>query len=223
LVKYAGPAEDLSFLAPLSCGYLTGAATVLNVLKPRPTSSIAILGLGAVGFSALMAAKAEGVKTIVAVDIIDWRLDLAKSFGATHTILGNDGRNLSIDQAVHEKFPNGVDYIVDTTGLVKMLNGAVKALAHSGTLAIVGTPQHENLSIDGLDMLVHCKNIMGVTGGYSDPQEVSDHRDSWGGDNADRPHSSFHVWLKCTRMDRSRSRSYPKHIQPRSLMKRFRT
>lgn len=171
VVKYPGPEEDLSFLAPLGCGYMTGAATVLNVLKPRPASRIAILGLGAVGMSAIMAAKAENIQVIIAVDIISWKLELASSLGATHTINTRESRDIEI--AIHELYPGGVDFIIDATGITKLLNGAVKALAHGGTLAIVGTPQHENLSVDPMDLLVHCKTIVGVTGGYADPQKVS--------------------------------------------------
>lgn len=77
---------DLSLLGPLGCGIQTGSGAVLNTLKPEGGSSIAIFGSGAVGLSALMAAKAIGCTTIIAVDIHDHRLELAKELGATHTI-----------------------------------------------------------------------------------------------------------------------------------------
>jgi aryl-alcohol dehydrogenase len=55
--------------APLGCGLQTGAGTVLNVLKVHPGSSITVIGVGAVGLAALMAAKIAQARTIFAVDI----------------------------------------------------------------------------------------------------------------------------------------------------------
>lgn len=172
VVKYSGPVDNLSFLAPLGCGFMTGAGTVLDVLKPEPSSSIAILGLGAVGICALMAAKSMNVARIVGVDIIDSRLKLATSLGATHAIDGK--KHEDIETAVREASPQGVNYIVDTTGLIGTINGGIRALAQEGTLALVGTPPPgEQLSVDAMDMLIHCKKIIGVTGAHANPQEVS--------------------------------------------------
>lgn len=171
-VKYPGPVEDLSFLAPLGCGFMTGAGTVLDVLKPKSNNSIAILGLGAVGLSALMAAKSLNVADIIAIDIIESRLELAKSLGATHALNGRKYKD--VEAAIREASPRGTDFIVDTTGLTAMINSGIKALAQQGTLAIVGTPvPGEHLSVEGMDMLIHCKKIIGVTGAYANPQEVS--------------------------------------------------
>ncbi|KIW09877.1 hypothetical protein PV08_11978 [Exophiala spinifera] len=169
VVKYDGPVDDLSFLAPLGCGYMTGAATVMNVLQPKASQSVAIFGLGAVGLCALMAAKSIGVREIIAVDILDSRLEIATKLGAARTINGK--QHDSIETAIHQLLPAGVDYIVDTTGLTKMINEGLKALGHGGTFAVVGTPRPGELAhFDPLDMLVHCKKIIGVTGGYCNPQ-----------------------------------------------------
>lgn len=170
VVKYDGLVEDLAFLAPLGCGYMTGAATVLNVLQPQPQHRLAIFGLGAVGLCALMAAKSLKVEEVLAIDIVDWRLDFSKSLGATHTISAKGVTN--IEDAIRQVFPEGVNFIIDTTGRTSMINGGVKALAHAGTFAVVGTPQPEDISIDPLDLLIHCKKIIGITGGYANPQEV---------------------------------------------------
>ncbi|KAJ9607706.1 hypothetical protein H2200_007784 [Cladophialophora chaetospira] len=170
VVKYDGAVEDLAFLAPLGCGYLTGAATVLNVLRPKPTHSLAIFGVGAVGLCALMAAKSENLREVLAIDIVESKLEKAKSLGATRTI--DPRKHENVVMAIHEILPQGVDYIIDTTGLTSMLNDGIKALAHGGTLAIVGTPRpQEELSVGALDMLIHCKTIVGVAGGFCNPQE----------------------------------------------------
>ena len=67
----------LHTLAPLGCGVMTGAGSVINVLRPRPGSTIAVLGAGAVGMAAILAARLAGCTTIIAVDIVDGRLELA--------------------------------------------------------------------------------------------------------------------------------------------------
>ncbi|KAK7890532.1 hypothetical protein LTR67_007740 [Exophiala xenobiotica] len=170
-VKYPGPVEDLSFLAPLGCGFMTGAGTVLDVLKPNSNNSIAILGLGAVGLSALMAAKSLNMADIIAIDIIESRLELAKSLGATHALNGKKYKD--VEAAIREVSARGADYIVDTTGATSMINSGIRALAQQGTFAIVGTPvPGEHLSVEGMDMLIHCKKIIGVTGAYANPQEL---------------------------------------------------
>ncbi|CAM1509682.1 Fc.00g000170.m01.CDS01 [Cosmosporella sp. VM-42] len=170
VVKYDGPVEDLACLAPMGCGYMTGAATVLNVLKPKPHSSLAIFGLGAVGLCALMAAKHEKVREIVAIDILESRLHLASRFGATRIV--NSKKYDSIEAAIREVLPGGVNYIVDTTGSTSVINSGMRALAHGGTFAIVGTPRpQELLAIEALDVLTQCKSLIGVTGGYCDPQK----------------------------------------------------
>lgn len=69
---------NLNLFGPLGCGIVTGSATVLEGLCPKAGSSIAIYGCGAVGLSALMAARIKGCLQIIAVDINDERLELAK-------------------------------------------------------------------------------------------------------------------------------------------------
>src|SRR5690554_7557022 len=79
---------DLALLGPLGCGIQTGAGTVLNRLKPAFGTSIAIYGCGAVGLSAIMAARIAGCQQIFAIDVHDSRLQLAKELGATHALNG---------------------------------------------------------------------------------------------------------------------------------------
>ncbi|CAI7648056.1 unnamed protein product [Penicillium pancosmium] len=171
VVKIDAQPEDLQFLAPLSCGYLTGAGTVLNVLKPRPTDKVAVLGMGAVGLAALAAAKAIGVETLVAVDIFDAKLEKAMSLGATHKINSKDF--VDINAGIKDIFPDGVDKIIDTTGSAALLNSSLNALGHEGTLALVGVPSPSSqLQVDALDFLLSCKKIVGVIEGLSDPKSI---------------------------------------------------
>lgn len=163
--------EDLGPLTPLSCGYLTGAGTVINALRPKPTSTLAILGMGAVGLAALLAAKAIGVNQIVAVDMVNEKLDLATALGAAHTI--NTTQVPDLVSSIRNIFPEGVDQILDTTGAAVLLQASLKALAHDGTLALVGVPGvGVNIQVNALDLMTSCKRIIGVIEGYADPKKV---------------------------------------------------
>jgi aryl-alcohol dehydrogenase len=130
------PAAPLETLAPLGCGMQTGAGSVLNELRPPAGSSFAVSGAGAVGLAAVMAARVAGCTTIVAVDVHDSRLELAKELGATHTINGRDAD--VADELMRITGGRGVNNILDTTGIPGVLAPLVGALAIRGTLALVG-------------------------------------------------------------------------------------
>lgn len=172
VVKIEAKPEDLPSLAPLGCGYLTGAATILNVLKPRPQDKVAVVGMGAVGFAALLAALATGVRDVIAIDVVDSKLETAKELGAKYAI---NGKNFPSSEAgIRSLYPDGVDMIVDTTGAGPVLESLVKSLAHRGTLALVGVPAPTTeVKINALDLLLACKKIVGVIEGLCDPQQVS--------------------------------------------------
>ncbi|CAG8906256.1 unnamed protein product [Penicillium egyptiacum] len=163
--------EDMAVLAPLGCGYLTGAGTVFNILKPTPKSRFAVLGMGAVGVAAMLAARSQGVETVIAVDIVDAKLELAKSLGASHTL---NMRSVSdLTQGLLDIFPDGMDCILDTTGVVPLLEAAVKALGHEGTLAIVGVARAgSSLNIDPLALMMACQRVVGVIEGCANPAEI---------------------------------------------------
>ncbi|KAL6828727.1 GroES-like protein [Trichoderma camerunense] len=163
--------DNLSCLPSLSCGYLTGAGTVFNALQPKQSDTVAVVGMGAVGFAALMAARALGVAQIIAVDIVDEKLQMATSLGATHTI--NSSAFQDINEGIRSIFPDGVDMIIEATGIAILAEASVKALAHGGTLALVGAlPPEADLKINGLDVLTSCKKIVGVIEGSSNPHEM---------------------------------------------------
>ncbi|CEQ39781.1 SPOSA6832_01339, partial [Sporobolomyces salmonicolor] len=130
---------DLVMLAPLGCGLQTGAGAVLNFLKPPKESSISIIGVGAVGCAALFAAVYLGIKTIVVVDLVDKRLELAKSFGATHTFNAKDPEIVKKIKAL-TPYNMGTEYSVECTGNKAAIMTAWEALANRGHLVSCGTP-----------------------------------------------------------------------------------
>src|SRR5262249_1354584 len=80
----------LELLGPLACSGQTGAGAVLNSMQPSTGDAFAVFGAGAVGLSALMAAKIAGCDPIIAVDIHARRLALARGLGATHVLDGGE-------------------------------------------------------------------------------------------------------------------------------------
>lgn len=159
---------DLRKLGPLGCGYVTGSGTVLNTLKPHPGQTIAVFGTGAVGLAAMMAGKISGCTRVIAVDINDGRLKLAKELGATQVI---NSKNENAVEAI-KKFTNGhgVNFAVDTTGVAGVMETSIKALAQGGVSACIAvTPHHIDVDTWN-DLCVDDKAVIGVNMGDSIPQ-----------------------------------------------------
>lgn len=149
----------LHLLAPLGCGIQTGAGTVLETLAVRPGQSIAVLGAGAVGLAAVMAAMIAGAGRIALLDRHPHRLDLGRDLGATETATRLDTLTAPFD------------HVVDTTGVPALLGPAVDLLAPRGTLALVGAyPSDPKLVIDASAVMSLGRRIVGVVEGGIDPQ-----------------------------------------------------
>lgn len=126
----------LEIVAPLGCGIQTGAGTVLNELKAGLNSTLVVLGTGAVGSGAIMAGRVAGCSKVIAVDIHESRLELARELGATHTI---NTRDVDLTAEIMRiTGDRGADFVVDTTARPELLRQAADALGLRGTLALVG-------------------------------------------------------------------------------------
>ena len=95
----------------------------------------AVTGAGAVGLAAVMAAHVAGCTTIVAIDLHDSRLELACEIGATHTI-NSRSADMS-DELSAITGEEGINYVLDTTGVPAVVSGAAGALSVRGTVAVV--------------------------------------------------------------------------------------
>jgi|SRR5699024_10043327 len=158
---------DLSILGPLACGIQTGAGTVLKKLKPEFASSIAIFGCGGVGLSGIMAANIVGCDHIIAVDIDEDRLALAKELGATHTFNSHEIDDIS--ETVQSVTNGGVQYSFDTTAVPSVINEALNCLAVEGTMAVVGVGGEVSIQIYE-DVIIPNRTIVGVTQGAAIPK-----------------------------------------------------
>jgi aryl-alcohol dehydrogenase len=153
----------LEMFGPLGCGIQTGAGSVLNALQVRTGSSFVAFGVGAVGLSAVMAAKVAGASTIVAVDVNPKRLSLAKELGATHTV---DGRKGSPVEEIRQITKDGANYTLECTGRGEVLRQAIDSLGIFGTCGIVGATKlgtEVAFDVNGV-MIPGCK-IMGIVQG----------------------------------------------------------
>ncbi|MGI5380180.1 NAD(P)-dependent alcohol dehydrogenase [Streptomyces sp. CA-251387] len=167
LVK-VDPEVPLASIAPLGCGVQTGVGAVWNVLKPVTGSTVVVLGAGAVGLSAVMAAALTPATTIVAVDRVGERLSLAKELGATHTVNAAEA-DLGDALAVITG-GQGADGVVETTGNVAVLRQGVDALAARGTLVVVGAPPFGTEVALDVNGLLGGKQVVGLTLGDAETQ-----------------------------------------------------
>jgi aryl-alcohol dehydrogenase len=166
-VVKVGPEAPLEMLGPLGCGIITGAGGVINSLRVEIDASVAVFGTGSVGLSAIMAAKLVGAGTIIAVDLLDSRLALARELGATDTI--NPSRE-PVPDAVRRITRAGVDYSFDTTGNMRVLRQAIEILAPRGTCGFVGgAPKGTKLSIDVEHVMTGGRTIRGIIEGDANP------------------------------------------------------
>jgi len=161
------PDAPLDKLAPLGCGIITGCGTVLNALRPEPGSSLAVFGVGAVGLSALLGGVISRVGTLIAVDVVEERLNLASKLGATHVI---DGRSDDVLSQVREITGGGADYAVEASGVASVARTAVSAVPEGGSVALVGIADLEaEISLSHYEVVMG-RSVSGITEGNSVPQ-----------------------------------------------------
>lgn len=153
----------LEKLGPLGCGVQTGAASIAVALDLQPGKSLVVFGAGAVGLSALMAAKVLGAGTIVAVDLHEHRLATATELGATHVLAGDAA---DLVEQIQQITDGGADYVFDTTGLPPVMKNAVAALRLGGKAGFVGVQQGDLV----LGPEATGKAIFNILEGATDPQ-----------------------------------------------------
>lgn len=159
----------IEHICALACGGQTGAGAVLNVMKPRAGDSLVVFGVGAVGLSGLMAAKIAGCDPIIAVDIHEHRLTLARQLGATHTI--NHSNRTDIVAEVRNITSLGARYTLETSALPAVLREAVEALMPAGTCIVLGSARKGTETSLEMPFLQNGRTVRGVIQGDSVPQE----------------------------------------------------
>jgi aryl-alcohol dehydrogenase len=159
----------LELLGPFACSGQTGAGAVLNVMQARPGDSLAVFGTGAVGLSGLMAAKIAGCDPIIAVDVHDHRLALARQLGATHVVNHRESRE--VVTRIRRITGQGVRFSLETSAVPAVFREAVEALMPAGTCVLLGSARSGvEVSLE-MPFLQFGRVVRGVIQGESHPQE----------------------------------------------------
>lgn len=130
------PLDSASLLA---CGVITGLGAVINTAKVQTGENVAVIGIGGVGLNAIQGAYLSGAQPIIALDLLDNKLDAARKFGATHTINVAEDR-AAVEQVYALTGERGVDYAFVTVGSPQAVALGVDLIRRGGSLVLVGIP-----------------------------------------------------------------------------------
>lgn len=177
VTKLIKDAEELRAYAPLGCGIMTGAGAITHVGRCGPGDVVAVVGLGGVGLAGICAAKQRGVKNVVAVDLLQSRIDIALQHGATVGLLSTkEGlRGEDMSAVIKKLTPGGLgcSHILDTSPSVAVLGQCMDALQKNGQLLQVGVkPVGAKYEVDLLTHMVNGRRLIGVIEGDRDPAEA---------------------------------------------------
>lgn len=133
----------LDVASTLACGVVTGIGAVVNTAGLRPGQSCVVIGAGGVGLNAIQGARLAGARRIVAVDMSEAKLEIAREFGATDGVLASDDKPW---RAAKEIIGGGADAVFVTVGAIPAYDTAMRYLAPHGKLVMVGMPATGALS-----------------------------------------------------------------------------
>ena len=157
----------LETAALFGCAVMTGTGAVFNTAKVSPGKSVAIYGLGGVGLSVVMGAKASGAYPIIAVDMFEDKLKLSRQIGATHTVNVNE---TDVVEAIKEITKGGAEYVFESVGSEKVLIQAYQSTARGGTTITLGLPHPKKMfSIPAFSITAEERTIKGSYMGSSVP------------------------------------------------------
>ena len=146
------PALPLSRACLLGCGVLTGVGAVLNTAQVPAGATVAVIGCGGVGLAAIQGARLAYAKRIVAVDVDDAKLDLARRCGATDVV--NAARDNPVE-AVQSTTGGGVDYAFEAIGRAATVQQGLDMVGFGGTLTVVGiVDPADQFNFTGADLLM---------------------------------------------------------------------
>jgi len=179
-----GVATDVTSI--IGCAVMTGAGAVLHTAGVKAGESVAVIGVGGVGLSAIVAAKVVGADPIIAVDLSADKLETAKRFGANQFVDASSTdavegiRSITADTSGRTDFRGqplaGADWVFDCIGLPATMAQIVPAaksgtfgVVRGGTGVLVGVPRG-NVEIDTVDVLLNEKRFIGSIGGSCHPE-----------------------------------------------------
>jgi S-(hydroxymethyl)glutathione dehydrogenase/alcohol dehydrogenase len=161
------PALPFDMAAVAGCGVITGVGAVINKAKVEPGSTVVVLGVGGVGLNVIQGAVLAKATKILAVDILDHKLELARQFGATHLI--NASREDPVKRVMEITKNIGADYAFEAIGKAETTQTAYKLIRRGGCLVIVGVADLEaTLKLPLYEIPLLEKSILGCNYGSGD-------------------------------------------------------
>ncbi len=163
------PAVPLDIAALFGCAVVTGAGAVFNSARVRPGSSVAVIGLGGVGLTAVMAAREAGAGRIVAIDVLPSKFDLARACGATDCV---DARSADAIAQVLDMTDGGVDYAFEISGHPAAMETAQKIAVRGGEVIGVGVGMSDTtFAVNHLSWVCEERVLRGSFMGGGIPQQ----------------------------------------------------
>lgn len=153
--------RDLPFreAALFGCAVLTGVGAVVNTARVQAGETVAIVGLGGIGLAAVLGALASGASQVVAIDLSDEKLALARSMGATATV--NAGDTDAIDQ-VRAITGGGADFVFEFAGVGAALESACRMTRRGGTTVTAGLPPPDvDLALNIVSLVAEERTLKG--------------------------------------------------------------
>ena len=128
----------LEVAALIGCGVLTGVGAALNTASIQAGDTVAVIGCGGVGLNVIQGAKIAGATTIIAIDMVPSKLEMAREFGATHTIDASEGDPVGAAMAINGR---GADVAFEVIGLGATMEQAINTARPGGEVVLVGVPR----------------------------------------------------------------------------------
>jgi S-(hydroxymethyl)glutathione dehydrogenase/alcohol dehydrogenase len=153
------PSLPLAELALMGCAVMTGVGAALNTARVRPGDTVAVVGCGGVGLNVVQGARIGGASTIIAVDVVPAKLELARELGATHTVDPSGGDAV---EAVRELSGGGVDYAFEAIGRPQTIELALGLAGRGGHAILVGmAPPDARIPLDALTLTLEERGVRG--------------------------------------------------------------
>jgi S-(hydroxymethyl)glutathione dehydrogenase/alcohol dehydrogenase len=154
----------------VGCDVPTGVGAVIHRAKVEPGSTVMVIGCGGIGMNAVQGAAIAGARMVIAVDTVDFKLEKAKVFGATHTI--NPKKEDVVQKVKDLTYGIGVDYAFEAIATPATIGQAYACTGKNGTVVVIGlTPATaESIPVPPLDLVLFQKTLMGTLYGDSQPR-----------------------------------------------------
>lgn len=164
----------LELAALVGCAISTGVGAVWNTAEVRPGCSVAVIGCGGVGLSVVQGARLAGAATVVAVDRVPAKLEMAKAMGATATVVAPADAGAGTADAVagvrEATGGRGADYVFEVVGRASTIRDAFAATRRGGTVVLVGAGSPaEEVGFTAMELFVDAKTLKGCVYGSTDP------------------------------------------------------